>query len=332
MHSDNHVKLSSGCSQTPSPIGTVLSSTRYTIDHFNYTFNLQTDETSPGVSAGSYDKYRDGVGSARATAVLFQTPAGDGNPFTPVRCDLFLFKSAGQTQNFLQDSGLTLSVYADGGSDAHFPGAVVGSRARVAKHGFYHEVALLFARRSPLLQLSQPLALSDAKALLTYRSNWYQITVVGTGATTDWPILKSSTYYWAVLAPSNPTLLGFTTQYPFNGPLWGGIDISVTSIPAGASSSSPLFTARELNSQRFAGDTQFGAKTQAGVDFVLKSKNWGSLPSNQVVNWAAAQSNIRYGIQVLGWQVNPTPTSTATGEGGDKVVAFFTTLLALTDT
>ena len=103
---------------------TTLATTRYTIDHFNLTFSLHSDE--PTVSVGAFDAYGDGVGTARATAVMFQTPMNAfGVPYLPTRCDALFFKAGGQSRNYLNDFNLRL--YADDGSDAHNPGQPVST-------------------------------------------------------------------------------------------------------------------------------------------------------------------------------------------------------------
>ena len=132
---------------TPPPA--VVASTRDIIDIFNLTFALLSDETN--VSAGAADVFADGLGcgrarassgvgcriqvmlpspllprrSARATAVMFQTARGNGLPFTPARVDLLLAKTADQARSLLTDFYVTL--FADDGSAAHYPGAQVGA-------------------------------------------------------------------------------------------------------------------------------------------------------------------------------------------------------------
>ena len=174
------------------------------------------------------------------------------------------------------------------------------------------------------LQLTAPLQLKSTnlfpvenKPLLTFRSNWYQIPVTGTGATTDWPQLTAGTNYWAVLSPG--TTLTVSQPYPWNAALWGGIDITTTPGAGGQyvrddNTGGNLFTARELHSMRFAGDTAFQANKQAAVTFVQNTNNWGSVDSRQYTNFKATDSNIRYGLSVIGWNVNPTNTATGTGE------------------
>lgn len=107
-------------SQSPAPI--IMSTSRFIIDRFNYTFNLQTDERY--VSVGSYDAYQDTLGSARATAVLFQTPSNAlGAPYLPTRCDFLFSRAGGTTRATIGD--FSLSIYADDGSSGGNPGVQV---------------------------------------------------------------------------------------------------------------------------------------------------------------------------------------------------------------
>ena len=105
----------------PTPIPTFLSTTRFSIDRFNYTFSLSSDE--PLVSVGAFDEFEDNLGSARTTAVLFKTPTGNGFPYTPTRCDMLFYKRGGQVRDTLTDFVMTL--YADDGTDDHNPGQQV---------------------------------------------------------------------------------------------------------------------------------------------------------------------------------------------------------------
>ena len=306
-----------------SPQNTAFATTRWVIDNFNLTFNLQTDEWLGAI--GAVDPFGDGFGTLRATGVMFQTPVGNGLPFVPTRCDVLLFKQGGPAAPTYPD-GYYLSLYADDGSAAHNPGVRVRRSRLSGSPRCTKTPSVAPARPSSRLQLSAPLQLSAAnlfpvttpKALLTYRSNWYQIPVTGTGATTDWPQLAAGTNYWAVLSPG--TTLTFSQPYPWNAALWGGIDITTTAGGGGANvradnTGGNLFTARELHSSRFAGDTTYQANKQAAVNFVQNTNNWASVDSRQFTNWQKQGSgNIRYGLQVIGWNVNPTNTATGTGK------------------
>ena len=114
-------------SQSASPVPTTLSTSRYIIDRFNYTFNLQTDERY--VSVGSYDAFQDNLGSARATAVLFQTPGNAlSAPYLPTRCDFLFSRGGGTTRVSMGD--FSLSLYADDGSPGGNPGVQVSRGSR----------------------------------------------------------------------------------------------------------------------------------------------------------------------------------------------------------
>ena len=115
--------LRAAVGQTASAAPTTLATTRFTIDNFNYTFNLQTDEPAPNIAAGAIDQFGDGFGTLRATAVMFQPRAGNGLPYLPVRCDILLFKPGGQALNFITD--FTLTLYADDEAEGHNPGVRV---------------------------------------------------------------------------------------------------------------------------------------------------------------------------------------------------------------
>ena len=110
-------------SNTPSgtPRPTFLSTTRFAIDKFNYTFALSSDE--PLVSVGSFDEFQDNIGSARSTAVLFRTPVGNGQKYDPIRCDVLFYKRGGQSRDDLSDFVMTL--YADDDTEEHNPGQQV---------------------------------------------------------------------------------------------------------------------------------------------------------------------------------------------------------------
>ena len=316
------IHRSSGQTATSTPRTTTLATTRHTIDFFNYTFNLASDE--PLVSVGAYDVFDDGIGSARSTAVMFQTPVGNGERYAPVRCDMLFFKVGGQSRDLLTDFFLTL--YADDESDTHNPGKQVrrGFSSSVSLSHLYSIVPtfnLAYTFQHPFLQLSAPLSLASySAALLTYRSIWYQVSVKGTGATTDWPFLNISTNYWVVVSPGSR--MTFTAPFKYNGIAWAGVDISRDAIPGQVRSDDTggnLFTARSLNSQRFSGDSAMGANSLEGVAFVRNTRFWGSVSSSatgsvQYKNWQATGSNIRYGLQILGIQGNPTLSPTSSSE------------------
>lgn len=75
------------------------------------------------MQVGAINTFGDSSGALRTTAVMFRTPAGDGLPYAPQRCDIFFFIAPGQPTTTL--AGFTLSLFADDGSAQHFPGAQV---------------------------------------------------------------------------------------------------------------------------------------------------------------------------------------------------------------
>jgi hypothetical protein len=111
--------------QAPSPtaFATTISSSRFTIDRFNLTFALQSDE--PLVSIGASDDYNDGLGSLKTTAVCFKTGshATITSPFIPTRVDFLLYKLARQNRDGITDFRLTL--FSDDGTPEHNPLAQV---------------------------------------------------------------------------------------------------------------------------------------------------------------------------------------------------------------
>ena len=149
------------------------------------------------------------------------------------------------------------------------------------------------------MQLSSPLSLSPyAAALLSYRAVWFQVQVQG-NTLGNWPNLNYSTNYWVAVSPGSP--MTFTSPLKYNGIVWAGIDLTRDPRPghvANDNTGGNLFTSRELNSQRFASDTAFGANTTTGVSFVRNTLNWGAVSPPRYTNWVASNTDIRYGLQV----------------------------------
>ena len=140
-----------------------------------------------------------------------------------------------------------------------------------------------------------------------------------TGTTTDWPTLNISTNYWVVISPGTP--LTFNAPFKYNGVVWSGVDITRDNIPAHVRNDNTggnLFTARELMSERCDGDTVYGANTTAGISFVANTNNWAAVSVSpwagaRYKNWQQSNTSIRYGLQVIGIQKNPSNTATSTG-------------------
>ncbi len=111
--------------QGPSPLATTIATSRFTIDRFNLTFSLASDE--PLTSIGGSDDYNDGLGSLKTTAVLFLTGSHPtiSNPFIPTRVDFLLYKLARMSRDTITDFALTL--FSDDGTPEHNPLAPVCS-------------------------------------------------------------------------------------------------------------------------------------------------------------------------------------------------------------
>jgi hypothetical protein len=144
--------------------------------------------------------------------------------------------------------------------------------------------------------------------LQTVRSIWFQQDI----STAGWPLLTASTYYWVAVTPTT-TLTMPNGRY--NGAIWGGIDDTVHPLPAAAQNDPFLFKGRQLTSQCGASDTATSALQASAVTFIQTSENWPSVPcaGERFKNWDLVGSNIRYGIQLIGWQVAPSNPATRSG-------------------
>ena len=140
-------------------------------------------------------------------------------------------------------------------------------------------------------------------AMQATRGTWYQHDVSAAG----WPIITPSTYYWIVVTPSTPLALTTQASGKYNGALWSGILDSTAPLPATTLADSHVFKARRLTSERFKSDVLFQASTAAGVNVLKNATNWGASGIDQRRVTSYDSSNVRYGIQLLGWQVQPTP-------------------------
>jgi hypothetical protein len=84
-----------------------------------------------------------------------------------------------------------------------------------------------------------------------------------------------------------------------------------------------IFTARTLRSQTGPGDTANQANSAAALNFINGAiygtgPAWSSYSAPQYVNWQAGGSSIKYGFQVIGWALGPTPTATSTSAWGEE--------------
>ncbi len=170
----------------------------------------------------------------------------------------------------------------------------------------------------PLFQLTAAFPLTSSNIpLLSYRAIWYQINING-----FWPLLKELTYYWVVVTPK--VLINLQFEVPaqginrYNGVIWSGLDITKNPLPSDSLSDPLVFSAREMRSSMGPADFAVNNQPQstAAVSFLQSvvnwRANWGTSP--RFTNWAKLGSNIRYGIQVIGFQLPPSSTPTATSE------------------
>ena len=267
-------------SQTPYP--TTIATTRYWIDAYNLTTTIVSDRAA--VSVGARNDYSDLSGNLVSTAVLFQSPANaQGGPewaYRPSRVDILMLARAQQARGI---ADFFLTLFSDDGSAAHNPAA----------------------------QLAQPLALvAQTTPLLTSRGIWYQQDV----STAGWPPLSAGTYYWIVVTPGSPLTM---PNGLYNGALWSGVAATQTRpeggtvLPFSIVGDSNLFTGRELVSERSSGDSSFGANTAQAVSFLKGSSYWPNYGAPRFTNFVVnppvpGVPPVRYGLQVLGWQVTPT--------------------------
>jgi hypothetical protein len=114
---------------SPTAYATAFATTRRTVDFNNLTFSLVSEETL--ASIGAADDFGDGLGTLKATAILFKTAVytQDLNiisPYVAARCDFLLFKRSLTSRINIRD--LTLTLFSDDGSSTHNPLAPVSSR------------------------------------------------------------------------------------------------------------------------------------------------------------------------------------------------------------
>lgn len=297
---------------TPNP--TTISTTRYTIDRFNLTFALQSDAAL--VSVGALPLFfGDAVGSLVATAVLIKSCA---NPpdfpdliYRPSRIDL-LMSSRDLQPGRAGISDFFVTLYADDGSDEHNPSVQV-CRPLIGDGKCPPSVYL--ALPSPLPQLAPPTAMpGQTGPLITTRGAWYQQDVSGAG----WPNLNASTYYWIVLSPGVPLALASQGGALYNGARWVGVDETVAPLAAATLADPHLFKGRQLVSQRFSNDVTFQANAPTAPAWLRSQTYWPSVANAaaRFIDWDAVGSRVRYGVQLLGWQIAPTPSFTPSGIPG----------------
>ncbi len=247
---------------------------------------------SSTVSVGARNQYGDSFGTLVTTAVLVKTPTNIvGDPawaYRPTRVDVLFMQQPNQAP-FRVCTDFLVTLYADDGSTDH----------------------------NPAQQLTVPYLLTGSTGLVTFRAVWLQNDITQA----EWPILTAQTYYWVAVTPSTPLTMpplvpgGPNTLY--NGAVWSGINTNVARpsdgsliLPGFIRNDPYLFTGRELVSERAAFDPVFMANQPDAVTFLSTAENWPTVPNadTRFTNWQATGSNVRYGIQIIGWQVTPSNT------------------------
>jgi hypothetical protein len=303
---------------SPTAFATTISTSRFWIDHFNLTYSLTSDE--PLVSVGASDDYGDGLGSLKATAVCFKTGANINNtsPFLPTAVHFLLYKTPLQERTDITDFSLTL--FSDDGTTSHNPYQQVGARSSTRLYSLFvfawdRFTVVCQPFVSAHLQLSPPIALTgQSTPLVSTRSVWFAQSV-------SWPLLLQNTYYWVALSPTAALSISAasqpleTTGPRFQGAVWAGFNTTIDSAPPVAANDPVMFTARLLRSQTGAGDAANAANTAAAINFIsgatTNTAGWATYGGARLHNWEAAGSNILYGVQVLGYLMLPTTTTTA---------------------
>jgi hypothetical protein len=163
------------------------------------------------------------------------------------------------------------------------------------------------------VQVAAPFSLANQNDAIfgDIRGVWVQIDVTSAG----WPLLQSDTYYWVVLTPGATITV---SNGGYNGALWVGINQTLAPfLPVTITRDPDLFTARQLSSARFVGDSAFCSSTTAAVNFVGKSTNWPRVvnASKRFTNWRAVRgSAMRYGLQLIGWEATPSLSPSTSSE------------------
>lgn len=116
---------------TPPAFRTFLSTCRQTID-LNVLGKVPVSD-EPFVSVGASDDFGDGLGSLKATAILFKTvsypvrpdgvvtPNPPPIPYIPDRVDFFLYRRALQSGTFPADVPFEIALFSDDDSETHNP-------------------------------------------------------------------------------------------------------------------------------------------------------------------------------------------------------------------
>ena len=234
------------------------------------------------MSIGAVNNYKDGKGSLIGTAVLIRTsrniPTDPVNwIYRPMRVDVLLAANAILSDQ-VRITSFDVTLYADDGSSNHNPAA----------------------------QLAAPLRMTVNNNLAVVRGTWFQQDV----STAGWPNLDANTYYWIAVTPA--TTIPFANGQ-YNGAVWVGLDDTISpNLPPTYAGDTGVFKARQIVSQRFANDALFAANSASAVTFMNSDQPWANAGNGRFTDFASAGSNVRYGIQLLGWQISPTPSNTPT--------------------
>lgn len=268
---------------TASPNPTTLASTRFLVDRFAGQPFYSDATVSVGASASAFS---DGLGTLTSTAVLIRTPqnvAGDSTAwmYRPSRVDFYLttFQTPAATQ--AQPSSYNILLFADDNSTEH----------------------------APAEQLAPPFRVTGSKTLVALKGAWFQEDLGKAG----WPLLAAGTYYWIALAPAVAVSLAGATK---NGAAWLGILPGVggsPNLPAAYAGDDSVFSARQLTSMRFRSDTAFACNGSTASAWLSAEFDWPSVPyaSARYTDWQAKGSAVRYGVQLLGWQMFPSASATS---------------------
>ena len=167
---------------------------------------------------------------------------------------------------------------------------------------------------------------SQTTPLTSVRASWYQVDISAAG----WPLLSPDTYYWVVVTPCSPLTMTTQNNNVYNGAVWVGFDDRLNSLTSVDAGDNGVFRGRQYLSERFPGDSTYGANTPAAVIRNRDLLSWGTQTGNpQYTNWAAApyNSTVRYGVQLLGWQVYPPASLSGVWGWGAPAYALTLTLL-----
>ena len=270
-------------SPTATPFPTTIAGTRYTIDRFNLTYQKATDNGN--VSIGAINAFGDGKGSLVGTAVLIRTSRNlPTDPvdwiYRPNRIDVLLAARATLSDQVPINS-FFVTLFADDNSTSH----------------------------SPAGQLAPPFRITLGGGFTVPRGSWFQQDITSAG----WPNLDANSYYWVALTPA--VTLTFANGV-YNGAVWVGIDDTISpNLPPTYAGDTAVFKARQLTSERSYNDASFAANAASAVTWMNSQQVWSAVDRADVrfTDFAQRGSNVRYGIQLLGWQISPSPSFTASG-------------------